>query len=361
MKHIKGLDALRGIAVLLVIIHHWFPIYQSNTLKGVLQKICIPSGEFGVTLFFVLSGYLITNILYKAKSSQQSILSIVRIFIIRRALRIFPIYYLYIISLLLLDYPINQNELAYYLTYTSNFLLIQRQKWTSLGHTWSLSVEEQFYLIWPWLILKIKNNKHVAFLILTFLIAPVSVILWLKFIKTEWYYVFTISCIDAFSVGALYAYLSQGNKLKVFTDFIKISLPICLLIYFTWKLMPIFGYFPRYSFFSRTIDSIISISIIHVIVTNQNVFINKWIINNSFLNLLGKISYGMYLFHYYSFPFIFDKYIGIHLTKFNFIASILKSSEGKFFILLPLLILFAYASFKLIEEPILKLKSKFEY
>lgn len=146
---------LRSLAVFFVIITHWGPNdFSSPVFTSIYQKI-MPNGVFGVDLFFVLSGYLITQILLTARINAGGVnkLKIIKAFYIRRALRISPIYYLLIIIVILLKDQFVINHILYFITYTSNFLVFKTRSWVSITHTWSLSVEEQFYLIWPWVMI----------------------------------------------------------------------------------------------------------------------------------------------------------------------------------------------------------------
>src|SRR5580704_6957692 len=101
MKYIRGLDTLRAFAVIFVIIYHWGLPLPANEAVHRLQRL-IPDGRFGVDLFFVLSGFLITRILLTARrQADLPRLSIIKNFIVRRSLRIFPIYYAAILFLLI--------------------------------------------------------------------------------------------------------------------------------------------------------------------------------------------------------------------------------------------------------------------
>ena len=104
MKYIKGLDSLRGIAALMVVLHHFGP-KPSNLPEFVFWKVFLPDGAFGVDLFFVLSGFLITGVLLEARENNQRLSNggIIKNFVIRRALRLFPIYYLLLFYLYLIN------------------------------------------------------------------------------------------------------------------------------------------------------------------------------------------------------------------------------------------------------------------
>src|ERR1700754_2151344 len=149
MRYIKELDSIRAIAVLLVIISHWIP---PNIPINIL-----PNGPIGVNIFFVLSGFLITWILLENRKKTEELENtrgtVLKNFYIRRILRIFPIYYLVVFVLYIFSESSGteiRSALPYYLTYTSNFHFFYIDKWDGiLSHLWSLAVEEQFYLLWP--------------------------------------------------------------------------------------------------------------------------------------------------------------------------------------------------------------------
>ena len=144
------LNSLRAIAIILVLIEHFAYAIGSH----------FSAGYYGVDLFFVLSGFLITNILLK-KNDNTNFKNWVN-FIGRRALRIFPIYYLTILLLLILDYQPLKKELLYVATYTYNYAWEYFElPLSNISHFWSLAVEEQFYLVWPIIVLSFLKFKRV--------------------------------------------------------------------------------------------------------------------------------------------------------------------------------------------------------
>ena len=138
--YFKQLDGLRCIAVMSVLICHWVRYHF---------VMLIPFGSMGVNLFFVISGFLITRILLisKDENGDRSMASPMKKFYIRRTLRIFPIYYLTIFFLFLVNFPAIRENVAWLLTYTFNIKLSFQGVWEMdkmhhLLHLWSLSVEE---------------------------------------------------------------------------------------------------------------------------------------------------------------------------------------------------------------------------
>lgn len=137
---VPELDGLRAIAALLVLWVH-LPRYAFGSELDELHRWIAP-GAAGVDLFFVLSGFLITRILLVDREQGVPL----RLFLIRRSLRIFPIYYL---TILIVGHQLSGFELAALLTYTANFALLFTWGHCPMDHAWSLAVEEHFYLLWP--------------------------------------------------------------------------------------------------------------------------------------------------------------------------------------------------------------------
>ena len=153
--YMRQLDGLRALAVGGVLIAHFLP--------GPMQ-FGLPWGRMGVLLFFVLSGFLITGILLRARdlvaAGGQTTLMTLRQFVVRRTLRIFPLYFAWTALMLLLDVGGCREWAASILTYTLNWV----QAYTGetprhFGHYWTLAVEEQFYLAWPLVILLVPARR----------------------------------------------------------------------------------------------------------------------------------------------------------------------------------------------------------
>jgi peptidoglycan/LPS O-acetylase OafA/YrhL len=151
-----ALEGIRGCAVLLVLMFHFLTgVDPDRGLRAIVFKIA-SAGWIGVDLFFVLSGYLITSILIRSKSSPRYF----RNFYSRRVRRIFPLYY-GVLAIMLLILPVFQvlrtpavlgvlREQWFFWAYASNFMPRSADAdWLNLGHFWSLAIEEQFYLCWP--------------------------------------------------------------------------------------------------------------------------------------------------------------------------------------------------------------------
>ena len=166
-RHIPALDGLRGVAILLVLAHHLLssnPNAQGSLLVRAVARLH-GAGWVGVDLFFVLSGFLITGILYDTLDDRHFF----RNFYARRTLRIFPLYYGFMALLLIITlfthdrwYP----GLWTVLTYTENLrpggILVSYAWWININHVWSLAIEEQFYIVWPLLVFLLRTRRRIA-------------------------------------------------------------------------------------------------------------------------------------------------------------------------------------------------------
>lgn len=352
-NYIKQLDSIRAIAVLLVIITHWFPeSHMLNIYTSVFN---------GVDIFFVLSGFLITRILLEnriqAEKTGTNKINVIKFFFARRFLRIFPIYYLIIFTLYIVGYRTGtdiKSNFLYFLTYSSNFYFFKRQSWDGmLSHLWSLSVEEQFYLIWPWFMLFLNKKALLPFIVISVLIGVMAQFFLMNVMFGD---ILTFSCFDGFGIGASLAWISTFK----FSSLKKIY-PVLILmavVSFALQVMRVAGFI---QFPSRILTSICTIYVITGITLygeKKSFFFNTFLKNGA-LVFIGKISYGIYLYHlilpYYTTNTFnkLNKHLPFNFYRHNFYLIHLEN----FF----LLILICYLSWKIIEEPILKLKIYFGY
>jgi peptidoglycan/LPS O-acetylase OafA/YrhL len=245
------------------------------------------------------------------------------------------------------------------LTYTSNVLSYKEERWNSLTHTWSLSVEEQFYLVWPWLIVYV----YPRFLLYVFLISiliGISATILVKFQAQPNYFLFLLmpACMQAFGIGGLYAYVCRRDNLKrIFLKSINILFPIALLFHFYWGFSADGGHF---NYWYRTVDSIISIWLIHNVIVIRPGWIKNNVLENRFFMWVGRVSYGIYLYHY-MLPWIYQKAVNKMVGEGSPAGHFLLNPYVNYFMLLILLFSLSWASFEFVEKPILKLKRFFAY
>lgn len=358
MKYIKQLDSIRAIALMLVVTGHWIPAE-----KWINR---IPNGPIGVNTFFVLSGFLITAILFENRANEASPgvprSALLKNFYVRRILRIFPIYYIFIFTVFLVAKYVQTNitlDFIYYFTYTCNFIFYKEGYWDGmLTPLWSLAVEEQFYLLWPFIILFIKK-KHLLPVIIVFIITGV-VSGWM-FRNTELGGVLPFTCFDCFGMGALLAWVIKfaPGRLQRFYSGLSVIAAVALLLFIYSLLKPQLVIIPL-----RTLIGCMALWLITFVVLNRHSgsLVFKYFFNNKILIFLGKISYGLYLYHT-AVPYLLNsKLINIYLNPL-LPDIIFKKYWGQLFLLenILLLVLVSWLSYILIEKRFLKLKSKFEY
>lgn len=229
-KKIQSLDGIRAISCLFVIIGHFSYLYApaliakfGNTL-GETLTFMIGNQYTGVTFFFVLSGFLITNLLIIEIKKTDKVNF--KNFFIKRVFRIFPAYYFYFAFILIWIrafklVSISNQDIVAIVTYTYNYLSLLNPWHT--GHFWSLSVEEQFYLLWPVMFLLTfkKINTRLPWGIILF--SPVLRILTYVLFPSlrARISILTHTRFDALMFGCLLAYYYHMGKFNFFNDIIK--------------------------------------------------------------------------------------------------------------------------------------------
>ena len=220
-SRVPELDGLRGVAVLLVLFHH-FVIYSGITGDVVVDRVVSTLASYGwvgVDLFFVLSGFLITGILYDTKTQPGYF----RNFYSRRALRIFPLYFgFFALSLLaapVLLSPDDGQKLVdmqgWYWTYMTNIEVVMAGQWPApqhLNHFWSLAIEEQFYLIWPMAVLALSHRHLVRLAVgcmATALLLRITAPFGMSALDA---YVLLPTRMDSLAAGALVALLVRSDN-----------------------------------------------------------------------------------------------------------------------------------------------------
>ena len=357
-SYYKGLDGLRGIAILLIVGYHVFnfiPIFEY--------------GWLGVDLFFVLSGYLITDILIKSRDHDKYISR----FYIRRVLRIFPVYYLCLFLFIILLPALKQvpYNAAYYNEYQINFwlhlsnwlfILKSPEETFFLNHLWSLALEQQFYFIWPWVILFITNSKKLLQIVCAL---PVVLIL-LRFAvscfypgKMDYNILYTFSRVDGLFIGsALAVYLHSHVKIEP-KYLLRVFAALAMLnaAFLAASFLPGFE-LPYFPFLGYTTFAIIFGFIVHSVITaRQN---TSWmrLLSQPALRYIGRISYGFYIYHWPIY-LLFCSGIKTYLYALLPGGGVLVQLTAAVIITL-LAILVSLISYVLIERHFLRLKHIFQ-
>jgi peptidoglycan/LPS O-acetylase OafA/YrhL len=337
---IPQLDAVRGIAILLVLIHN-----TDSFLSLHLQRFSA-YGWMGVDLFFALSGFLITGILLDAKQSDDYFKN----FYARRCLRIWPLYYCVLVLMFLVvpyfwpseAYPIFQRSSpwwAYPIFLQNVFVAIPSQAAGALGVTWSLAIEEQFYLIWP-LVIRFCSSVQIKRMAIAVILLSSPLRLFLAIHQVEIYSNFFCR-LDGLMAGALLAVLVRSQTFMPLKH-VKLagaSFSVAVILAIVAE-----NHHSRWIAFSMT--SLASASLIYLALFSQRKWV-QFLFRNRFLAYTGTISYGLYLLH--KFPLDIIKVM--RANRHPLLA---------FFITLAASYVLAMASWTVLEKPFLKLKRYFD-
>lgn len=361
MAHLPQLDGVRAIAVLLVLWHHFAPTYANPG----------PLGAIGVGLFFVLSGFLITRILLncrdKIDQGQSTPGRMLKQFYVRRFLRIFPLFYGTIAVLWIFDVTGFRDRVWWHLTYLSNILFSIRDfprgpNYPLERHFWSLSVEEQFYLVWPFLILFAPRKKLGGLILLTILIGPlwrvliqmneVNLGLHRRSLLDQWA---TPGCLDLLGLGALLAYVSipQFGFSRYWKGLVETAGVIGVPLIFIYITLAGVGALP--SIPDQTPYLPTALAGVCLVGLSARGFSGPlgYLLQSAPMTYIGRISYGLYVIH------MFVPHLMIHLFPHAGFGK--AGGWSQFFIFSFVSILLATVSWYLYEAPINRLKKYFEY
>jgi peptidoglycan/LPS O-acetylase OafA/YrhL len=295
-QYYPALDGLRGLAILLVVVYHNF---------GFIDVFFF--GWLGVDLFFVLSGFLITDILLQTTGHKNYL----RNFYLRRILRIFPLYYLCLILFLFViprlplvfDIKYYTDNQVWLWTYLQNWLYIFKDpgQTNTLNHLWSLAVEEQFYLVWPLVILLVKKPKYLLILISLLLIGVLGLRLWIwnnQVVDLAYFNLYTFTRIDGICIGCMIALLQRINPgfLKKYTAVIVLFFAAANFAFFFINRSNQFS-FPYLALVGYTTFAMLFGLLVNEAVTGNTKLINL-LFNIPLLKFFGRISYGFYMLHW---------------------------------------------------------------
>ena len=297
-RHVAALDGLRAIAVLMVLLAH----FKEPTPHRIWQVL--HQGGFGVYLFFVLSGFLITRILLSEKNKPGYF----RNFYARRTLRIFPLYYGVLALQFWVLLPIfptprilaDAHYQGWLWAYGYNILTAVKghfffaSDWMVLGHFWSLAVEEQFYLAWPLIVLALCRESLLKLCIAIVALTPiVRLAFYVAGANQYWVTMFTICQMDSLALGAMLACLESSGRLNAIVPMARrivlglgAILVLCSFFYprSPETTLPLIFYHGAVALF---FGAIVALAVCGVF---------RWL-DNRVLREVGQKSYGMYVFH----------------------------------------------------------------
>lgn len=358
---IMELDGLRGIAILLVISFHYINNQLVNSLSpiGKLLAKATSFGWVGVDLFFVLSGFLIGSVLMRTKESNNFFST----FYLRRFLRIIPNYYLLLVLFIIVqllpyfssNYMITGNQaipLSSYFIMIHNFYIAYENNMGvgALSILWSIGIEEQFYLIFPFIVQYLKE-KPLLFALVVFIIGASFVRLYYN----NWIprYVLLPARMDSISLGVLVAYF---HRYLDFESFIKKNISY-LILFLIFDVVICAGGYALYGDLGVIKHTLFAIAFtIALILALVKVPFYAAMLRNKLLCWIGTISYSLYLFHYFILILFQDfngHENGVVINNQQDVMVTLLALACSFFI--------GWAIFKLLETPFVKWGKRFNY
>lgn len=347
--YLPGLNGIRAIAAISVIISH---IGIHLDYFGFKNIRAYSLADYGVTMFFALSGFLITYLILIEKRLYQKIN--IRQFYIRRVLRIWPLYFFYmfitLVILLLLKFNVDKN-LIYYIFMIPNypFAITTATGLAStvmfLGHYWSVGVEEQFYAFWPWIMNKTKNLLLISislFIGFIFVKALLSIFHANVIVITFFHYT-RFGCL---ALGGIFAFLYVNDSKLI--QILKMK--IFEIIAWSVFVLVAFNLYGLYNIIEHEVFAFFTLIIIVNQISNPKRVIS---LENRVFDYLGKISYGLYIYNplmIYLVSLVMKNIIKVE-SEMNLVIIYMVTTISIIFV--------AHLSYFYFEKPFLRLKSRF--
>ena len=364
--YFPNLDILRFVAAFMVIFLHayegwcgWFVKpgfltigdYKTFNTSGKYIDHLISNGSFGVDIFFLISGFLITYMMLVEKEKTGKINFIK--FYTRRTFRIWPLYFFLIAVTPLLIRWLHKDQPDYLsvIFFYNNFHTIATQRWTfPFSHYWSICIEEHFYLVWPFIVAFVPVKKLPVIFYGVIFISVLSRA-WFSHFNYSFLHLFlhTLSRMDVLAMGALVAYYHFQKPIKLTTPVsIRVMLFILFIIVYSYESYSNWDTFFLACFRKYFYCGIAGFLMMNYLFNDRAVFNFK---KKNILHYFGKISYGIYMYGNIILVIAIEKIIlfyNIHNMYLYFI------------IVIGLTIAVSAVSYETLEKYFLKLKTRFE-
>lgn len=342
MKYFERVDGLRALAVGAVMMSHYVP-YK--------YQLGIPWGGFGVNLFFIISGFLITRILMK--SMGQPLSGSLFTFYARRVLRIFPLYYFCLLWISIFGWGLDFSFKAlWHWAYASNWLFWWEGHWAgTVSHFWSLAVEEQFYLVWPLLFLSVRHDKKGRWMSVVLLLSGLMYRICAQnsFVGESALWGFTTpACLESLGMGALLAHYWRSCSTRTLSRAFAAS---SLLLLVSIVMVHEGHLISEWRFQAFLLWATLTIWFL----CRARTTMMDGFFHHPFVRYLGMISYGLYVWH---------NFMGIPWHAMASVMEFPQWLEFRFGAILGksiLTVAFATVTWYGFERPILRLKNRFEY
>jgi peptidoglycan/LPS O-acetylase OafA/YrhL len=357
------LDVLRFIAFFGVFLFHtaaypvdFYVLHHVPRFVAEVLNAAIASGKYGVDLFFALSSYLITDLLIRERDQFGSL--DVRSFYVRRILRIWPLYYFILLVTLLIPFfdPNREFGLKYVLPFmflSGNWAFVAFGGLTSVAAAplWSVSVEEQFYLLWPPIVARLSRQQIIYAALGMILIANVTRVMLLVSSATPMaLWASTLAHLDSIALGILLAIMLRGRAPSIRPG-ARIGLLICGAVCITLR-----GYFQTATgdlmSWGTTLFGWPAVAVTCAVTLFAFIGVK---VDRPWLQYLGKISYGLYAYHMFCIMTV-DQLLAIQhrVSEHTFLHAAVRECLS-----LGLTIAVSAVSYTVLEKPFLKLKERF--
>jgi len=370
IKYFKGLNALRFFAAYLVVIHHAEQIRMKYGIFHLKEYSLFNNGGLAVTFFFVLSGFLISYLLFKESDVTNTIS--VKKFYFRRILRIWPLYFLIvIIGIIFLPYILDFIGYSYSIPYSFNDVILYYILFSPFmvnifyGHhliepLWSIGVEELYYIVWAPLFKFLRNYILPIIILIIFVRSLLVYASFLGFFNPIIQRLIKMLRFEAMAIGGLGAYLIY-NYSSILSHFLFSKLSQFLLIIFVllrifaFKLLVAQSVVFNFLFTAPVISQLVIMIIFAWLIINISLNPKSIIrLDNTILNFLGNISYGIYMYHMLV---IFG--VVVFFKQYLLITNSFHSSIIFYLLLTTIVIVVSYLSKRFFEDYFLRFKKRF--
>jgi len=368
--HLPVLDGVRGLAILMVLALHFIADTEPVTRVGHLVAAVAGWGQYGVDLFFVLSGFLITGILVDARERPDYF----RTFYVRRVLRIFPLYYGVLAFLFLVlprvpgaDSPtldeLRQHQPWAWL-YGVNVYLAWKGQWalSYLDHFWSLSVEEHFYFVWPFVVWALARRPRV--LLFTSLgVAGAALVARIAYAAAgtgeHVLYVLTPFRLDGLALGGAFAILARRpggmERIRWLVPRLAAGAAALFVLRFAWSRLTPLWHAPLFQMRETLLVVLLACLLLWSLTASRDAPVVR-LFSSPAMRWFGTYSYGLYVYHHF-----LSYHFAIHKTEWSLtrwvgshgLAVAIQAAVG-----VAISCAVAFASYHLLEKRFLALKDR---